>query len=148
MALKTMIENLNKAREAYNKQLATLGKEAQKAVAEELGALVPDGCELRWTQYTPYFNDGEPCVFSVNEPYVRADGSNDEGVELTTWGIKNYGVESWSPAIDGVTKKALNDLRKAWEELPEDLLEKAFGDHAEVIIKRGGKYSAEEYSHD
>jgi hypothetical protein len=20
-----------------------------------------------WTQYTPYFNDGEPCVFSVNE---------------------------------------------------------------------------------
>ena len=24
-----------------------------------------------WTQYTPYFNDGEPCVFSVGEPWFR-----------------------------------------------------------------------------
>lgn len=41
-----------------------------------------------WTQYTPYFNDGEPCVFSVNEPWFKtvddvkrpetADGDEDE----------------------------------------------------------------------
>lgn len=24
-----------------------------------------------WTQYTPYFNDGEPCVFSVETPWFR-----------------------------------------------------------------------------
>lgn len=24
-----------------------------------------------WTQYTPYFNDGEPCTFSVGEPWFR-----------------------------------------------------------------------------
>jgi len=24
-----------------------------------------------WTQYTPYFNDGDPCVFSVGEPWFR-----------------------------------------------------------------------------
>lgn len=24
-----------------------------------------------WTQYTPYFNDGEPCVFSVGDPWFR-----------------------------------------------------------------------------
>lgn len=24
-----------------------------------------------WTQYTPYFNDGEPCEFGVGEPWFR-----------------------------------------------------------------------------
>lgn len=25
-----------------------------------------------WTQYTPYFNDGDPCVFSVGEPWFKS----------------------------------------------------------------------------
>jgi hypothetical protein len=38
-----------------------------------------------WTQYTPYFNDGDPCVFGVGEPWFRtvddakkADPDDDE----------------------------------------------------------------------
>lgn len=39
-----------------------------------------------WRQYTPYFNDGEPCVFSVGDPWFRTTedvtrktaGSDDE----------------------------------------------------------------------
>lgn len=27
--------------------------------------------KVSWTQYTPYFNDGDACVFGVNEPQVR-----------------------------------------------------------------------------
>lgn len=36
-----------------------------------------------WTQYTPYFNDGEPCIFDVNEPWFRtvADVENADRAE-------------------------------------------------------------------
>jgi hypothetical protein len=151
MALKTMIENLNKAREAYEAQLKGLGKQAKNAVVEFLAPHIPAGCELYWTQYTPYFNDGEACTFSVNEPKLRKIEENnddsDRGVDVSKWGIESYGKQLWAPLIEGVTKKALNDLRKAWEELPEDLLLKAFGDHTEVTINADCEYTDNEYNH-
>ena len=40
-----------------------------------------------WTQYTPYFNDGEACEFSVNDVYLVLKGDEDaceyEGSDLT-----------------------------------------------------------------
>jgi hypothetical protein len=33
---------------------------------------------VRWTQYTPYFNDGEPCVFGANDCYVKLAGADEE----------------------------------------------------------------------
>jgi len=36
---------------------------------------------IAWTQYTPYFNDGEPCVFSVGEPDFRLAGVTDPADE-------------------------------------------------------------------
>lgn len=34
--------------------------------AQELFARIPEIEEFSWTQYTPYFNDGDECVFSVD----------------------------------------------------------------------------------
>lgn len=31
----------------------------------------PNVHSFGWTQYTPYFNDGDTCEFSVNEPWLR-----------------------------------------------------------------------------
>lgn len=36
----------------------------------------PEVTGIAWTQYTPYFNDGDPCVFSVGEPYFSFQGVN------------------------------------------------------------------------
>jgi len=56
----------------------------QKSAAEFLelvdALLAVDGVEaIRWYQYTPYFNDGEACEFSVNEATVKL--SEKFGVE-------------------------------------------------------------------
>lgn len=46
---------------------------------------------IGWYQYTPYFNDGEPCTFSVGEPWfrtvddVRKAGGLDENDEGYAW---------------------------------------------------------------
>lgn len=34
----------------------------------------PEVLGVGWAQYTPYFNDGEPCVFGIGEPYIALDG--------------------------------------------------------------------------
>lgn len=70
MALATMIKKLADAREAYESQLAEIGNDAKQAVAEYLGPVIPEGFAIAWRQYTPGFNDGEPCTFSVDTPDV------------------------------------------------------------------------------
>ena len=163
MALKTMIENLNAARKAYDEQLAALGAEAAKAVAEFLGQRIPAGFKLEWTQYTPYFNDGEPCTFSVHTPYLyKPEGDEehrwaeeyDTSIEL---GCKNYGkdytysdgyVSKARELIDGISIEDFDALSAAWDELPEDMLLKAFGDHTKVIVESGGAYTNDEFDHD
>lgn len=35
---------------------------------------VPGVRGLAWTQYTPYFNDGDTCVFSAGEPFLSLAG--------------------------------------------------------------------------
>lgn len=34
-----------------------------------------------WTQYTPYFNDGDECVFGVNDPFFILSGFDPEELE-------------------------------------------------------------------
>jgi hypothetical protein len=55
----------------------------QKTPAEFLAALdvvldLPGVEAVRWQQYTPYFNDGEPCEFNVYDFLVRIVGDADD----------------------------------------------------------------------
>lgn len=38
--------------------------------------------EFGWTQYTPYFNDGDVCEFSVNEPWFRTTSDARWGADI------------------------------------------------------------------
>lgn len=89
MALKTMIENLTTKKREYDEALAALGKDLGNEVASHLAPLIPLGYALGWTQYAPYFNDGDACVFSVHEPFLKRDdresdeddGEDEDGAE-------------------------------------------------------------------
>lgn len=37
----------------------------------------PNVIEFGWTQYTPHFNDGDVCEFSVGEPWIRTVDDED-----------------------------------------------------------------------
>ena len=54
-------------------------------------------------------------------------------------------IDRGFPKIPGYTLKTLKELEKLWSSLPEDLLEAAFGDGAEVTIYPSGYYNNEEY---
>lgn len=42
----------------------------------ELALIQPELLGIGWTQYTPYFNDGEPCVFHAGDVYFAIEGAN------------------------------------------------------------------------
>lgn len=45
-----------------------------KTIFEKHGDIVDS---FGWTQYTPYFNDGEPCEFGVNDLFIHAKVDKD-----------------------------------------------------------------------
>lgn len=110
---------------------------------------------VRWTQYTPYFNDGEPCIFSTGELYVKLlDGDDTAGDHedgyLSTYEMVDYpsgyrGPRAIKPGFEGVYPafSALGDQFAHFE----DFLHDSFGDHAEVTATSEG-FHVEFYDHD
>lgn len=83
---------------------------------------------ISWSQYTPYFNDGEECTFSSNHDYAEIEGE----------GIKD-GDETYR-AIE-------EDINKFLSQFDDELLKSLFGDHVQIIVTKEG-ISIEEYDHD
>ena len=57
-----------------NEELETLEREIQEKLQASFKKLISVSFEdtgvqaIAWTQYTPYFNGGDPCEFCVNDP--------------------------------------------------------------------------------
>lgn len=132
-----------------------------------LQALLDDDgiVEFGWSQYTPYFNDGEPCTFSANAAWVRteAEAGNEDlraggldvdyhpslGKRPSTYNreTQSYDYGAYEGPDEGRYDRA-RALAKAIDggEFLDVLLE-AFGDHAEVTVRRDG-IQVDSYDHD
>jgi|HubBroStandDraft_3_1064219.scaffolds.fasta_scaffold261295_2 hypothetical protein len=123
--LKGQIEDLRTKANIAAKELFMDG-------AKDLLANNPGIASFSWTQYTPYWNDGEPCVFSANTHYPDING------------IEEYSDEAEkSPDFDAqqeVVKEFLSFFSK-------DDFEAMFGDHTQVTVNADG-VTVEEYSHE
>ncbi|MFD4608294.1 hypothetical protein ACFWOT_09280 [Streptomyces sp. NPDC058440] len=139
-------------------------------LAPLLQALLDDPTitEFGWTQYTPWFMDGDVCEFSVNELWVRTTAEvdtefreYDPGYELSYSYHPSLGRErmEYNPRTftyedlgyegpdEGRYKrvKALNDAIGSGDY--EAALLNAFGDHAIVTVRKGG-IQVDSYEHD
>ncbi len=107
-----------------------------------------------WEQYTPYFNDGQTCVFGVGEPrliladtaahvHVSADEDDEE------W--DDYGITVWSSEfkqLDPVLAEAFHDVADALDSGAfNDVLYREFGDHCQVQM-RSDRIVLSSYEHD
>lgn len=115
---------------------------------------------VRWRQATPYFNDGDPCEFSVHELYVRLAGMDvdEEGEEygdygdgfLSSWELIYY-TEQKRFGFEDLPKDLIGELEVAirnWEKLyVDEVCKRNFGDHAVVTATTGG-FEIEYYEHD
>lgn len=118
---------------------------------------------IHWTQYTPHFNDGDPCEFSVYDPcflvtesrpwmcYQELSAPDDEGIDIEEAGLRkedgavyvydSYWADREKPEFAPFA--AVLDSFKG----SDDVMEAVFGDHVEVFITRSGVTTVD-YSHD
>ena len=95
----------------------------------------PELMNVSWAQYTPYFNDGSECYFSVNDAYIN--GTDEYGDDNSEY---DETLETASTGARQAVYAVLGDFDH--EEFKE-----IFGDHVKVVVTRDG-VSVQPYDHD
>jgi hypothetical protein len=163
MSLQALTEELT----AFKATFQEKAKTAIEATFKEFFVKFPEVSRIYWTQYTPYFNDGDPCTFSVNgvSIYLTKEGRaqfgldpEDEGDEdddgdeggdlysLSIWDRNAKETRYISPRAEELYS-AVKEIDKGMQGV-EDALEVIYGDHVQVTIRRNGSSEVDEYEHD
>lgn len=141
----TPLNEIVEQQKEFFKEVQNKFKEGMKKVFEE----VPELHAISWQQYTPSFNDGEPCENCLGEVYFHVDeslipleeqtGEDDtEDGGVSAWDIKNR------EGISQEFKTFISTFSKEFHEL-DTLLERIFGTNQQIRIDRNGKITVEEY---
>lgn len=148
-----LFDELNDMMRLYKKRIEEEGEQALKDRFKDFFETHPDIQAVLWTQYTPYFNDGDSCTFSVHDFRVlfkEEDGEeiDEDGEEIDVEDEYDGGKSAWSltRSADPVLKQLGQELGTL-SNIPEDVLESIFGDHVQIKATREG-FSVNEYSHD
>lgn len=105
----------------------------------------PNVTYVCWTQYIPYWNDGEECEFDINDLYfTNFGGSIDEILERFEYGElyeeeedKKNGV--WVECVSSYQNKNPTKSYKNFDSLIRGnsvIFEKAFGSHSMVVLSK------------
>lgn len=155
-ALKEQYDNLISEYQRVRTEFQTKAQAVFREMTKELFDANPGIKAIVWTQYTPYFNDGDTCEFRVNDLYftnaegedlddVSAwgdyEGDNEDVRVFSTWEMKKN-------QFSGVDSKVANEFESMFNSNEmQDILEEMFGDHVQVVGTRDG-FSVTEYEHD
>ena len=128
------IEALKK--EASSKFKTYLAEELQRAFAIDESVK-----SFTWVQFTPYFNDGDPCSFSLHDEIVvnihQYEGYYYDGVD------EMYALGNTHPH-----NRAADIAGNIIGSIPDEYFKDAFDDHVQVTAHRDGSFTTEDYDHD
>lgn len=169
------LEELKKEQEKIRKEMAEarerlteISKNGLSKICKDIFDESPRLTSFSWSQYTPYFNDGEECTFSCNYDYFDINGYDEYGDDESDeekgpniaknvdykykgeWRDPNrkkiYSPKGDAPEAskDCETIQQVYDLLNSFS---DDDYKAMFGDHVKVIVTRAGVHT-EEYDHD
>lgn len=140
-----MLQELISQIDENNKELNKLTRE-NKNLVKNLIYKLPDWLKTQddihaicWTQYIPGFNDGDPCVFRLNEILLitnkslkefKAKNGEDSMLDDVLCEFDNYGEY-------GTDKKEFRAIESLIRR-NQDAIESIFGENAKVIITKNG----------
>jgi hypothetical protein len=130
---------------------AHMGKYLQVFLEEtpEIGA-------FGWSQFTPYFNDGEECIFRLNDVYFLPKNKVKESLEFhdvydgeDSFYVSEYRLQKGELGDTGVSLETYRACKKLKDMLneQEEIMKDVFGDHVYVLVTVDG-VTVEEYEHD
>ena len=127
------------------KKLQAGMQEKLQVVFKEFLVANPEISVITWTQYTPYFNDGSSCTFSVGDFWAIPTGSSwEEGEYAEEYAISKSNKDV---KVSETTQKNWDEFETVLRSIPDDIYEDMFGDHVEITVTKD-KIDVEEYEHE
>lgn len=155
-------DNLLLKIEAAKEEASTNARKLFRPIFDEFFEKCPIIESIYWTQYTPYWNDGDECVFGVNDiyftNYVIEITESSHHPEDTYEDYENgdfvRGEHRLHYGRVGVLEKLLTDEQKQLimniSQLLDhnnDVMELVFGNDAEIVVTKTD-HTIYEYDHD
>lgn len=100
---------------------------------------------VSWTQYTPYFNDGEECRFSVNRD-LSINGFDSYDSDKDSANLQQHSDKNAS-TYDKNAAACVKAVTKFYEAFDDDVFKELFDDHVEVTVTAKG-VTTSDYEHD
>jgi hypothetical protein len=129
---------------------------------------IPDLYAIRWTQYTPYFNDGDACIFGVGDvsfvSKVDANvvANNIDDIDGVNWEFNSFSLSKYQD--DQIRNRNISEYRtqkmklyckygeafnKFLHNIPKDMMLSAYGDHVSITVTTVDmNIIIEEYDHE
>ncbi len=133
---------------ALHEQMKKEGQAAFNEAIKEVFEAHPEIEAFRWSQYTPYFNDGDTCEFGVNTDVdlLPVNKAPLPHVEKDKYRYRQE--DEWYCGSNGMPyeyEAASNDFSAVLR--IEELMLALFGDHGQITCYRD-RIEVEEYQHD
>jgi hypothetical protein len=152
------MKNNNEILDRIKTQIAEIKAKREAMIAEirpdfpKMFAHIFEQSELidsfTWRQYTPFFNDGEECYFSVNSSVYINDTYTSE-LDWYDWAVKyeerHAGILEGNPEVNIKESQLVYQIEKIIDIIPSDIMEDLFGNHVKVTINRNGSVEVEDY---
>jgi hypothetical protein len=155
-----MSETISNAMKIYELQKKALQETVQNKIIPEIQEIIRQSSlftGISWNQYTPYFNDGEDCEFSITighdwkvkigDKWVHID-EDEEGSPILPLLKKHYNGKDWVTNLSYSQAEA--DILRKIIDLVEpigDFMKAIFDDHVSVYVDLNG-VETEDYDHD
>jgi len=135
-SLEAQMKLVNAQIEALRTQNIETSKKVFHASIASFFKAFPEVAAIRWRQYTPYFNDGDVCEFSVHEPAVFSKKDFEEGVdddyEYNSW----RGPSSWTYKYVAENIDRYGDLEVYKQQIADyELMKAELGSRYEEIVR-------------
>jgi hypothetical protein len=128
---------------AARAQMRENGKEALMGAFRDFFEANTDVEAIMWHQYTPYFNDGDACVFRVGEFYFKPTVV-PEGDFYYDYEDDFFSIYERGKGLSELSRKVKTFAQEIED---EDIFEIAFGDHCKCVATING-VEVSTYRHD
>lgn len=163
MKIDKLKEKIQAANARINELRAEIQKELRSELTDALSELFdvyPCVQSVNFVAYTPYFNDGDECIYDVHHQWcgfngVDADGEGEligedviTNADETIWNYSGSASKQIpNPNYNKFHAEAVKAFRNALNAVDDDNWKEMVGDHVKVTITREG-IETEEYEHD
>jgi len=138
------IKKLNNKIKSFKQKINYKGEKIIKSSFKDFFKNHPSVDKIIWTGYTPYFNDGEPCVFNLNDFEIRFKKEFIGAAKKTADSEEDYCYGNFYEA-ESLNQEQLKDLKELNNFFKQckktnikEIFKKIFGDHAKIIATIDG----------